>query len=146
MGKEESDALVSLYNSTNGPAWTGHTNWLLALQVCDWHGLTCTPGWGVTRLNLVGNHLQGTLPAELGALTALQQLELGNNALSGPLPPELISAQKMSELDVSGNGGLSGPAPLVYADVFNLTRFWFNGTQLCEPPENKFQDWLTRHP
>ena len=34
------EALVALYNSTNGPAWINNTNWLVTLTPSDWYGVT----------------------------------------------------------------------------------------------------------
>ncbi len=43
------------------------------------------------RLSLGTNHLSGTIPTEIGALTALQNLQLNNNLFQGQLP-DTISA------------------------------------------------------
>ena len=38
----ERNALIDLYNSTNGPGWTYKTNWLGAAGTeCSWDGVTC---------------------------------------------------------------------------------------------------------
>ena len=64
----ECDALVALYNSTNGPGWLYRTNWLVATAVDDWYGVTVTDGH-VTTLALIKNDLSGWLPGELVNLT-----------------------------------------------------------------------------
>ena len=39
----DSLALVDLYNSTNGPSWTHHDNWLTG-PVGSWYGIYLTDG------------------------------------------------------------------------------------------------------
>ncbi len=36
----ECEALVALYNSTNGPGWTDHSNWLVTSTPSNWYGMT----------------------------------------------------------------------------------------------------------
>ena len=40
----ECDALVALYNSTNGAGWTNNTGWLQTDTPCSWYGVTCANG------------------------------------------------------------------------------------------------------
>ncbi len=38
----ERQALIDLYNATNGASWTIHTNWNGAVGTeCTWYGVTC---------------------------------------------------------------------------------------------------------
>ena len=59
----------------------------------------CAAGSPLQLLRAHGNYLNGSLPASLGALPALQELDLFNNTLTGSLPPA-----------VQGMGSLSGRA------------------------------------
>ena len=43
-----------------------------------------------------GNYLNGSLPASLGALAALQELDLFNNTLTGTLPPAVQGRLSLS--------------------------------------------------
>ncbi len=140
VSEAECDALVSLYNSTNGAGWADHTHWLEKPDVCTWFGVGCGDG-AVLRLDLGGNNLQGPLPNTLGSLKYLDSLMLGGNKLTGGLPPSLGSAAYMNVLDISQNAGLSGPVPMAYTGM-HLLRFWFDQTGLCEPPDTEFKDWL----
>ena len=38
----ECNALVDLYNSTNGSGWTNKGGWLVNTGVCSWAGVTCS--------------------------------------------------------------------------------------------------------
>ncbi len=82
---EEYDALVELYNSTNGPGWTNSTNWLTSAPVSDWYGVTVTGGY-VTSIDLVSNYLTGTIPESIGNLSNITYIDLSNNQLSGSIP------------------------------------------------------------
>lgn len=82
---EECLALVSIYTTTNGPAWINAGNWLnlsSALSPCDWHGVTCSNGH-VSELALGANRLTGPFPVGLGRLPFLTRLNLSNNRLQG---------------------------------------------------------------
>gem|GEM_PF-4331480 len=56
VSKAECEALVDLYNSTNGPGWANSTNWLTSPDVETWHGVT-DAGGHVTDVNLYNNDL-----------------------------------------------------------------------------------------
>jgi len=49
-------------------------------------------------LLLNNNALNGTIPTELAAMTALFQLQLNNNALTGSIPTELANMTGMTDL------------------------------------------------
>ena len=54
----ERDALVALYNSTDGANWTDNTGWLgEAGTECIWFGVTCSSG-SVAQIVLNGNSLR----------------------------------------------------------------------------------------
>ena len=38
------DALVALYNATNGPTWANNTNWLSDEPLGEWYGVTTDGG------------------------------------------------------------------------------------------------------
>jgi len=57
----ECQALVALYNATNGAAWTNSTGWLANTAPCSWFGITCA-GDHVTQIGLYGNLWPGRYP------------------------------------------------------------------------------------
>ena len=93
----ECEALVALYNATDGPNWTNNSGWLETDAPCSWHGVTCSVGH-VTELNLDFNQLSGSIPAELGDLSNLTDLLLNRNQLSGSIPVELGNLSNLGSL------------------------------------------------
>ena len=150
----ECQALVTLYNATNGPGWTNSTGWGNA-NPCTWFGIVCTDGdqGSVRILNLVSNQLSGPLPEALGALTSLERLALNWNELTGAIPSALgnlpnIEDIQMWENEFSGalpaslgnapnlrflslhSNNLSGPIPAALFNAPKLERVWLSENSL----------------
>ena len=104
------DALVALYNATNGPGWKNNENWLSEAPLGEWHGVATDCDGSVTGLSLKDNQLTGPIPPELGSLTDLRSLNLGINRLTGPIPPELGNLSALTTLRLMVNR-LTGPIP-----------------------------------
>ena len=104
------EALVALYNATDGPNWVNNTNWLSDEPLGEWHGVSVGHAGRVTVLDLSGNGLSGALPEELGNLPSLRKLYLHSNELSGQIPSELGSLTLLRELYLHSNE-LSGQIP-----------------------------------
>lgn len=85
-------ALVALYNSTGGPAWSVNDGWLTTSS--NWHGVAISAGH-VVQLNLQNNGLTGSIPAELEGLAYLQRLNLKGNRLLGEIPPSLMNLTQL---------------------------------------------------
>lgn len=124
----ECEALVALYNSTNGAAWTHNTNWLISDTPSDWYGVTVTSNH-VRQIDLHANKLTGSIPAELGDLASLFVLHLYYNQLSGSIPPELSELSNLFGLELSHNQ-LSGNIPGTLGSLPNLYYLWLNDNQL----------------
>ena len=125
--RRDEAALVALYKATDGPNWRNNTNWLTDAPLSDWAGISTTRitvnervvGECVTMLSLGNNQLSGEIPAELGALLALQRLDLSDNQLSGEIPAELGALLALQRLDLSDNQ-LSGEIPAELGNLLNL--------------------------
>ena len=99
---QDSTALLAIYNNLGGTGWTNNTNWLVdGTRAETWFGVV-VENERVTKLFLSNNNLSGTLPTEIGDLTALTDLYMSNNALSGAIPPE-IGQTSLDTLVLSGN-------------------------------------------
>ena len=70
------EALVALYNTTDGENWNTSYNWLSDAPLGEWEGVTTNRDGRVTNLDLGGYFLNGEIPAELGSLSKLQGLRL----------------------------------------------------------------------
>ncbi|KAL3592156.1 hypothetical protein D5086_010796 [Populus alba] len=92
---------------------------------CSWNGVTCgSPGTGntysrVTGLSLPKCQLLGTIPANLGLIQHLQNLDLSDNSLNGSLPVSLLNATQLRFLDLSSNM-ISGQLPETIGLLQNL--------------------------
>ena len=75
------EALVAIYDATNGEFWARRQNWLSNAPIGTWHGVTTNASGRVTELNLSENQLAGEIPSELGSLASLQELHLWGNGL-----------------------------------------------------------------
>ena len=101
----EREALVALYNSTDGDNWSTNTNWNVG-DPCEntWYGVGCNAeGSQVIAVNLTWNNLVGTLPAQLGDLGSLVTLDLGGNGLTEGLPSELGGLANLKFLTLTLN-------------------------------------------
>lgn len=125
-------ALKALYRSTGGPGWTGNDGWLSEQPVGEWYGVETDVSGKVIALRLPENNLSGFLPAELGDLTHLQELNLYENRLSGPLPPEVGNATGLRELDL-GNNALEDSIPETLGKLVSLRRLNFESNRFEGP-------------
>ena len=62
------NALIALYNNTNGPEWPYSRNWLSSQPLGTWYGVSVNVQGEVVRLDLGINKLQGPIPPEIGNL------------------------------------------------------------------------------
>lgn len=126
------DALVALYEATDGPSWTYNGNWLSDAPLGNWRGVTTDDEGRVTGLHLGTNELSGPIPAELGQLTNLESLALHFNGLTGSIPTELGELTNLTHLGL-GDNQLSGPIPIELSQLTNLTRLGLGGNMLSGP-------------
>ena len=128
----ERDALVALYNSTDGANWTDNTGWLgEAGTECSWFGVRCyaDSGKSVSNLFFWQNGLNGTIPSELGNLSNLTNLHLGSNSLTGTIPSELGNLTKLGQILLFSNS-LTGGIPSELGNLANLTYLQLSNNSL----------------
>ncbi|OAD19685.1 Na-Ca exchanger/integrin-beta4 domain protein, partial [Candidatus Thiomargarita nelsonii] len=148
----ECEALVALYNSTDGANWRDNGGWNVTNTPCNWYGVSCSGGH-VSRLSLSLNRLRGSIPTELGNLTNLTYLNLSSNfptgptptkfassvfyvffgfyhnSLTGEIPRELGNLTRLTVLDLHYNQ-LTGTIPTELGNLSNLTWLSLNNNQL----------------
>jgi Leucine-rich repeat (LRR) protein len=96
----EKDALVSLYNSTNGNQWK--TKWNFQSPVSTWFGVKVEND-KVIALDLSSNNLSGVLPPSIAQLTYLKSLNLFHNNIEGVIPSEIGFLINLEDLNLSFN-------------------------------------------
>ncbi len=128
ISSDECEALVALYNSTDGDKWTNNSNWLLTNTPCSWYGVTCEESH-VTSIDLVWNELNGSMPAALADLTNLQELILSTNQLSGNIPVQLGNLADLETINL-GYCQLSGNIPDQLGNLSNLQSLLLMNNQL----------------
>ena len=126
--QSECQALVDLYDSTNGANWTTKTGWKQTTTPCTWYGVTCSGGH-VTQLELSNNQLSGSIPESIGNLSQLSQLYLSNNQLSGNIPASIGNMSNLYYLLLSDNQ-LSGNIPESIGSLSNLEALDLSNNQL----------------
>ena len=122
------EALVALYNATDGENWNRSENWLSDAPIGEWEGVTTDDDGRVIALELPNNALSGEIPAELGSLSNLESLKL-SDGLSGEIPPELSSLSNLTHLELSHNG-LSGEIPPELGSLSSLSRLYLTNNDL----------------
>ncbi|KAK4731204.1 hypothetical protein R3W88_024192 [Solanum pinnatisectum] len=55
------------------------------------------------EINLSHNHINGTIPDELGSLLRLTVLDLSNNTINGTIPASFSNLSALSTLDLKSN-------------------------------------------
>jgi hypothetical protein len=129
-------ALMNFYTAVNCTSTAECPRFALS-GPCDGNRLVCTSG-RVTRIWLVSSlDLAGTIPTDIGVLTAITQLILsGNILLRSTLPSEILKLTALDDLRLDGTS-LSGVLPLIFetAGICRLRDSCFNCTQapkLCQ--------------
>ena len=124
------EALVALYNATDGPNWANENYWLSGASIGEWYGVTTDDNGRVTWLWLHGNQLSGEIPPELSNLSNLEGLSLSDNRLSGEIPPELSTLSNLESLVLSDNE-LRGCVPSSLQDRLIMAFSDLGGLPFC---------------
>ena len=114
----DSIALVSIYNTTNGPNWYHHDNWLTG-PVSSWYGINTFNTRRVILIDLSNNNLSGYLSMDFSGLDSLTNLFLINNNLTGSIPNNISTFLRLNGLALSRNH-LTSPITLSLGSLPNL--------------------------
>lgn len=102
--QSECEALVDLYQSTDGDNWTDNTNWMTDASVCDRYGVKCNrQNKQVRVLKLAKNNLVWSIPESLVELTDLRVILLQKNTLCGEFPQQLLALPRLRKVNVRKN-------------------------------------------
>ena len=126
------DALMALYNATDGSNWTWSDYWGTDAPLNQWYGVGVDGEGRVIELSLSRNQLSGPIPPELGNLENLRTLDLSINPLSGEIPPELGNLQNLEVLDFLASQ-LSGEIPPELSKLSKLQFLKLSDNELSGP-------------
>ena len=151
----EREALVAIYNSTNGDQWYNNSRWLDG-DPCDnhWAGILCEdkiiiemvffqnklagslpPEIGnlsnllVLLIESKTKNSLGNIPPEIGLLVSLKKLLFYNAGFEGEIPTELGKLSNLEELVLDRNG-FSGSIPKQFSNLVSLKKLHLNGINL----------------
>ena len=148
----EREALIALYNSTNGDDWKYNSGWKQGQLDADgfstpgtentWYGITCdNENTTVIEIDLKLNNLTGEIPPALGNLINLTYLNMWGNRLTGEIPPELGNLINLTYLDFLDNQ-LTGNIPSELGGLTNLQELFLSSNQLTGAIPKELGDLL----
>lgn len=142
--QSERNALMALYNATNGDQWKTRTGWGTLQPLDQWHGVTTDAGGHVVELNLNDNQLDGSIPASIAQLSQLSRLNLQDNQLSGELPIEISNMTHLQSISL-GNNQLSGTIPASIWLMPSLTSIFIQNNRFTGdiPEEARSKNYWT---
>lgn len=107
--KQDCEALVKFFHSTGGNThWFQKGKWLSNLPVNQWgsgplQAIVVVEHNRVIKIYASGINLTGTLPKEIGNLSALRVLSLHTNHLRGLIPKEFNKLKKILYIHLGSN-------------------------------------------
>lgn len=125
----ERDALIALYDATNGDAWTNNTNWCTDADLSEWYGIYTDNNGKVSSISLSSNNLTGTIPDEIGNLEALWTLNVPYNQLTGEIPASIGKLTNLWSLHLYRNQ-LTGSIPPELGNMKQLAYCYLDDNQL----------------
>ena len=118
----EQQALIDIYNSTNGNNWVYKQNWLTNSDACTWYGITCNSAkTNVENIELQQNGLTGSLPNSIGNFPELNflSLDIAPNHIGGTLPASIGNLTKMTLFSIASQNFV-GDIPESFGNLKSL--------------------------
>ncbi|KAI9088559.1 hypothetical protein K1719_029673 [Acacia pycnantha] len=123
-------SLIKFKESISNDPYRIMDSWNSSTHFCDWHGISCShKHHRVTRLDLIGHQLSGTISPFIGNLSFLRFFRLDNNNFHGEIPQDLGHLFRLHTLAIQNNT-LTGEFPVNVTSCFNLANLAFAGNQL----------------
>ena len=105
--------------------------WSEVVEPEHWEGVEMENG-RVVELKLEGISLTGAVPAEIGRLNALRQLNFGNNQLTS-IPAQIWQLTSLEGLDLISDNQLTS-LPAEIGQLTSLRRLYIGGNKLTSVP------------
>jgi hypothetical protein len=100
----ERQALIDIFNASNGKKWTDKTRWCSDEPVHRWKGVHIdSRSKRVEKIILAGNNLTGTLSPSIGKFEYLNELDLRQNNIAGEIPELLTHCCMIEGLYINDN-------------------------------------------
>ena len=111
-------------------------------DVLKWTGIKVKDG-RVTSINWISERLTGTVPAEIGQLSALTKICLRNNELVGEVPFSICNLTNLKELTLRQNMQLTDELPSSFVKLTNLRKIDLYQTKIANGPRGHFnyENW-----
>ncbi len=135
----EKNALLALYNATDGNNWNNNMNWNSSSPVYTWYGIKIE-GNKVSEIDLYHNNLTGIIPPEIGNLIHLKSLIFWDNNLTGIVPVELGNCTNLKTLSLEVNA-LTGTIPVQLSNCTLMDGFFINGNQFSGELPDFYSSW-----
>jgi len=131
VAQQDSLALVSLYNATNGVNWMFNLHWLEGLPVTYWYGIVIENS-RVVQINLPNNNLVGDIPDAIGNLDSISILDVSMNPVYS-IPSSIGNLKTLDTLKLIGCPIDS--LPLEIGGLSDLKYFNICYTQIATLPD-----------
>jgi len=138
----ERQALIDIYNSTNGINWKISDNWMGEHGTeCSWYGIECTDNH-ITEIIIGGvlqENVEGIIPESIGNFQFLSILKLSSGKFS-MIPENFKNLQNLTELNLFDNK--LNNLPEWFGNLKKLSILDLSSNQLDSLPEsfNNLQD------
>lgn len=127
------EILVKIYEAMNGAEWTESQskNWLSEKPIGEWGGVKTNDEGRVITLRVQGDGVYGLIPAEIGGLTELEQLNINSKDFDVPsvIPTEIGNLTKLKSLAIfiSANSKEDRPALPNLTTLVDLESLYIEG-------------------
>ena len=126
----DSLALIAIRNRMDS---VNQAKWPLGTLAANWLGVKVVED-RVVELDIDNRNLSGSLPPEIGDLSALTRLNLFGNNLTGTLQPTIVNLQQLTYLDVDNNNLSALPTDI--GQMSNLRTLWAARNRLTFLPQS----------